>query len=53
MLQVRVMFLHAARDGGPLLLLVLMLSFPSSSSILHLKIVIHNFLNQFEYKDCC
>lgn len=50
-LQVRVMLLSAGRDGDPFLLQVLMLSFLSSSSVLHPKIVIHSFLNQFEGED--
>lgn len=47
------MFLGAAGDGDPFLLQLLVLSFLSRSSILHPKIVIHSFLNQFECKDCC
>lgn len=48
MLQVRLMLLDAGRDGDPFLLHVLMLSLLSSSSILHPKMVVHSFLNQFE-----
>lgn len=53
MLQVRVILLDAGRDGDAFLLQVLVLSFLSSSSILHSKIVIHSFLNQFEGEDRC
>lgn len=53
MLQIRVMLLDADRDGDPFLLQLLMLSFLSSSSILHPKIVIHSFSNQFEGEDFC
>lgn len=51
MLQVRLMLLDAGRDGDPFLLHVLMLSLLSSSSVLHPKMVVHSFLNQFEGED--